>query len=131
MSCQELLKVKGFQVAPAELEGCLLTHPDVIDCCVVGILDDYSGELPRAYIVLSGDALKRAASIPTELSSIRNSILKVRKRRHFYLYLLMYVIFSAHCGPQGQLQTLEGRRPVYSLYTGDYLVHIIIFRKCS
>jgi len=35
-------KVKGFQVAPAELEGCLLDHTDVSNACVVGIPDDYS-----------------------------------------------------------------------------------------
>ncbi|KAF8817196.1 acetyl-CoA synthetase-like protein [Phlegmacium glaucopus] len=48
----EILNVKGFQVAPAELEGCLLSHPDVADACVVGIADGYSGELPVAYVVL-------------------------------------------------------------------------------
>jgi len=36
------MKVKGFQVAPAELEGCLLDHPDVSNACVVGVPDDYS-----------------------------------------------------------------------------------------
>ncbi|KAF9465774.1 hypothetical protein BDZ94DRAFT_303366 [Collybia nuda] len=73
---KELLKVKGFQVAPAELEGCLLSHPDVIDCCVVGVPDDYSGELPRAYVVLSSDALQRTASSAAESSIIQNSIYK-------------------------------------------------------
>jgi 4-coumarate--CoA ligase len=36
------MKVRGFQVAPAELEGCLLDHEYVSDVCVVGIPDDYS-----------------------------------------------------------------------------------------
>lgn len=36
------MKVKGFQVAPAELEGCLLDHPDVSNACVVGVPDEYS-----------------------------------------------------------------------------------------
>ena len=48
---KELIKVRGHQVAPAELEAILLTHPDIIDAAVIGILDDYSGELPRAYVV--------------------------------------------------------------------------------
>ena len=39
---QEIMKVRGFQVAPAELEGCILNHPDVSDTCVVGVPDDYS-----------------------------------------------------------------------------------------
>lgn len=49
---KELIKVKGFQVAPAELEALLLTHPAVADAAVIGIPDDESGELPRAFIVL-------------------------------------------------------------------------------
>lgn len=44
--------MKGFQVAPAELEGHLLDHPDVADACVVGIPDDFSGEVPLAFVVL-------------------------------------------------------------------------------
>jgi 4-coumarate--CoA ligase len=48
---KELIKVRGHQVAPAELEAIILTHPDVVDAAVIGIQDDYSGELPRAYIV--------------------------------------------------------------------------------
>lgn len=40
-----------FQVAPAELEALLLTHPDIDDAAVIGIPDLDSGELPRAYVV--------------------------------------------------------------------------------
>ncbi|KAG6821375.1 hypothetical protein H0H93_014172 [Arthromyces matolae] len=57
----EIMKVRGFQVAPAELEGHLLTHPDVVDACVVSVLDDYSGELPFAFVVLSEIAARRIA----------------------------------------------------------------------
>ncbi|PFH46943.1 hypothetical protein AMATHDRAFT_198749 [Amanita thiersii Skay4041] len=52
---KELIKVKGNQVAPAELEGHLLEHPDVADAGVIGVQDDYSGEVPLAYIVLQPD----------------------------------------------------------------------------
>ena len=41
-----------MQVAPAELEELLLSHPSVADVAVIGIADDLAGELPRAYIVL-------------------------------------------------------------------------------
>ncbi|KAL6718823.1 hypothetical protein ACLMJK_003057 [Lecanora helva] len=50
---KELIKVKGFQVAPAELESHLLTHPAVADCAVVPVPDDDAGELPKAYVVKS------------------------------------------------------------------------------
>ena len=39
------------QVAPAELEALLLTHPDVSDVAVIGVPDDEVGELPKAFIV--------------------------------------------------------------------------------
>lgn len=48
---KELIKVKGFQVPPAELEEVLRTHPDVLDSAVIGIPNASSGELPRAFIV--------------------------------------------------------------------------------
>lgn len=49
---KELIKVKGIGVAPAELEDTLLGHSKVEDVAVLGIPDDYSGEVPKAYIVL-------------------------------------------------------------------------------
>ncbi|KAF2436295.1 4-coumarate-CoA ligase 2 [Tothia fuscella] len=49
---KEMIKVKGSQVAPAELEDLLLGHPKVEDCAVMGIPDDYAGELPKAFVVL-------------------------------------------------------------------------------
>ena len=49
---KELIKVKGNQVAPAELEGILLEHPDVVDAAVIGVTIQ-SEEYPRAYIVLA------------------------------------------------------------------------------
>lgn len=53
---KEIMKVNGFQVAPAELEGCILDHPFVADCCVVGVPDAYSGEIPLAFVVLAESA---------------------------------------------------------------------------
>jgi len=52
---KELIKYKGFQVAPAELEGILLTHPAVADAAVVGLPDDEAGEIPVGYVVLKPD----------------------------------------------------------------------------
>ncbi|CAD6568435.1 MAG: hypothetical protein CYPHOPRED_002562 [Cyphobasidiales sp. Tagirdzhanova-0007] len=50
---KELIKYKGFQVPPAELEALLLSHPQVADAGVVGVNDDNQGtELPLAYVVL-------------------------------------------------------------------------------
>jgi acyl-CoA synthetase (AMP-forming)/AMP-acid ligase II len=49
---KELIKVKGYQVAPAELEALLLTHPSVTDACVIPIPDEEAGERPKAFVVL-------------------------------------------------------------------------------
>ncbi|KAH6533116.1 hypothetical protein HBI81_083160 [Parastagonospora nodorum] len=66
---KELIKVRGFQVAPAELEGVLLSHPQISDAAVIGIpavgakanAGDQGTELPRAYIALkSGVQLNEA-----------------------------------------------------------------------
>jgi 4-coumarate--CoA ligase len=48
---KELIKVRSFQVAPPELEGLLLGHPDIVDAAVIGIPDGEGSELPRAYVV--------------------------------------------------------------------------------
>jgi acyl-CoA synthetase (AMP-forming)/AMP-acid ligase II len=48
---KELIKFKGFQVPPAELEALLITHPAVADVAVVGVPDLEAGELPRAFVV--------------------------------------------------------------------------------
>jgi acyl-coenzyme A synthetase/AMP-(fatty) acid ligase len=48
-----LTDVKGNQVAPAELEALLLTHPLVADCTVISIPDDNAGEVPKAFVVKS------------------------------------------------------------------------------
>ncbi|KAI0649936.1 acetyl-CoA synthetase-like protein [Trametes meyenii] len=73
---KELIKVRGFQVAPAELEGHLLDHPDVADACVVGIPDQYSGELPFAYIVPSPAAQSTINVSPSEAEKVRTAILE-------------------------------------------------------
>merc|ERR1711860_325016 len=49
---KELIKVKGFQVPPAELENILRSHPKVEDVAVIGVPDERAGEVPRAYLVV-------------------------------------------------------------------------------
>ena len=51
----------GFQVAPAELEDVLMSHPEIADSTVIPVENDEAGELPRAYVVLAeGSTLKEA-----------------------------------------------------------------------
>ncbi|OIJ96615.1 4-coumarate--CoA ligase family protein [Streptomyces colonosanans] len=53
---KELIKYKGFQVAPAELEALLLTHPQIADAAVIGVYDDDHSEVPHAFVVRGPDA---------------------------------------------------------------------------
>ncbi|MEU8292403.1 4-coumarate--CoA ligase family protein [Streptomyces pseudogriseolus] len=48
---KELIKYKGFQVAPAELEALLLTHPGVADAAVIGVYNEDGNEVPHAFVV--------------------------------------------------------------------------------
>ncbi|KAI0353724.1 acetyl-CoA synthetase-like protein [Trametes cingulata] len=73
---KELIKVRGFQVAPAELEGLLLDHPDVADVCVVGAPDEYSGELPFAFVALKDAVRARVARDPAEEQRVREAIMQ-------------------------------------------------------
>lgn len=48
---KELIKYKGYQVPPAELEALLLTHPLIADAAVIGVPDEEGGEAPKAFVV--------------------------------------------------------------------------------
>jgi long-chain acyl-CoA synthetase len=54
--CKEMIKVSGFQVAPAEIEAVLQGHPAVIDCAVFGVTDARVGEAPVAAVQLAPDS---------------------------------------------------------------------------
>lgn len=53
---KELIKFKGYQVPPAELEALLLTHPAIADAAVIPSEDEEAGEVPKAYVVLKAEA---------------------------------------------------------------------------
>ena len=77
---KEMIKVKGLQVPPAELEDLLLGHPGVEDCAVLGIPDDYSGEKPKAYVVL-----KKGVDATPEIGRELLRFVKERKVRYKWI----------------------------------------------
>ncbi len=60
---KELIKYKGMQVAPAELEAVLLSHPSIADAAVIPIADEECGEVPKAFVVL------KATVTPEEITN--------------------------------------------------------------
>ncbi|KAH7131990.1 4-coumarate-CoA ligase-like protein [Dendryphion nanum] len=77
---KELIKYKGFQVAPAELEGILVSHPSVNDVAVIGLYDeDQATEIPRAYIVPT-DGLGKGEKEATEIREWLNKKVASHKK---------------------------------------------------
>ncbi|HET9546666.1 MAG TPA: 4-coumarate--CoA ligase family protein [Desertimonas sp.] len=76
---KELIKYKGFQVPPAELEALLLTHPQIADAAVIGLPDDEAGEIPAAYVVLKEGQDTTAADIQRFVAEQVASYKQVRK----------------------------------------------------
>lgn len=79
---KELIKYKGFQVAPAELEGYLLDHPQIEDCAVIGVYSNTrQTEVPRAYVVIKGkDASAASTQDVKEITKWLNSRITNYKR---------------------------------------------------
>ncbi|KAK6208076.1 hypothetical protein LQW54_007121 [Pestalotiopsis sp. IQ-011] len=101
---KELIKVKGWQVAPAEIEAIIIQHPDVADCAVVGVIsDDGVTEAPRAYVVPRGSADKTNPGLGQEVYDL------VRSRLVSYKKLAGGVVFveSIPRVPSGKVQRFK------------------------
>ncbi len=79
---KELIKVKGFQVAPAELEALLVTHPGVRDVAVVGLADPECGEVPKAFVVCAEGAAPELAELQQFLAPHLASFKQIRALEH-------------------------------------------------
>ena len=79
---KELIKYKGFQVPPAELEALLLTHPAVADAAVIGKADDEAGEVPVGFVVVKEGTEVGAADIQEFVAS-RVATYKQVRELHF------------------------------------------------
>jgi acyl-CoA synthetase (AMP-forming)/AMP-acid ligase II len=89
---KELIKYKGYHVAPAELEALLIAHPLIADAAVVASPDEEAGEVPKAFLVLQDAADPRtrarrswptrpSASRPTSACAGTSSSTRSRARR--------------------------------------------------
>lgn len=75
---KELIKVKGFQVAPAELEALLATHPSVADVAVIGVPDAEAGEAPVAFVVAAPGTAPDLAALQAHLAGHVASYKQIR-----------------------------------------------------
>ena len=79
---KELIKYKGLQVAPAELEALLVTHPAVLDAAVVRKADEEAGEVPQAFIVLKPDEASRATTAEAIMGWVAGRVAPHKRIRH-------------------------------------------------
>jgi acyl-CoA synthetase (AMP-forming)/AMP-acid ligase II len=79
---KELIKYKGMQVAPAELEALLLTHPAILDAAVVRKADEEAGEVPKAFVVLKPDEAARATPPEAIMAFVAERVAPHKRIRH-------------------------------------------------
>jgi acyl-CoA synthetase (AMP-forming)/AMP-acid ligase II len=79
---KELIKYKGMQVAPAELEAILITHPAVLDAAVIRKGDAEAGEVPKALVVLKPDQASRATRADALMGFVAERVAPHKRIRH-------------------------------------------------
>ncbi|GLT68156.1 hypothetical protein SLA2020_404140 [Shorea laevis] len=76
---KEIIKYKGFQIAPADLEAVLISHPEILDVAVTAALDEESGEVPVAFVVRKNGSRLSAEAVMDYVSEQVAPYRKVRK----------------------------------------------------
>nr|QTO31277.1 4-coumarate-CoA ligase [Ocimum kilimandscharicum] len=76
---KEVVKYKGFQIAPADLEAVLMSHPEVADAAVTGVRDEEAGEIPVAFVVPKEGTSLSAATLMDHVAKQVAPYKKVRK----------------------------------------------------
>jgi acyl-CoA synthetase (AMP-forming)/AMP-acid ligase II len=79
---KELIKYKGMQVAPAELEALLATHPAILDAAVIRKPDEEAGEVPKAFVVLKPDEQARRTTAEAIMSFVAERVAPHKRVRH-------------------------------------------------
>ncbi|KAF8903399.1 hypothetical protein CPB85DRAFT_1024833 [Mucidula mucida] len=111
---KEIMKVRGFQVAPAELEGCILDHPYAADVCVVGVPHLYNGEVPLAFVVLTAEGLKAAEAGSQIVTSAITKHVAANKAYFKHLHHVE-IVQSVPKTPSGKLLRRELRETARNL----------------
>src|SRR5205807_3990718 len=80
---KEMIKYKGFGIAPAEIESLLMEHPAVMDSAVIGVPDDEAGELPKGFVVIRPGH----SATPEEILDFANGKLAGYKKIHMIEFI--------------------------------------------
>jgi acyl-CoA synthetase (AMP-forming)/AMP-acid ligase II len=97
---KEMIKYKGFQVIPAEMEAKLLEHPDVVDACVFGVyIAQMATEVPVGFVVLRPQAAKRSKEVAAEVKVW----LEARVAGHKKLRGGLYAVEGVPKSPSGKI----------------------------
>ncbi|XP_042482889.1 4-coumarate--CoA ligase-like 6 [Macadamia integrifolia] len=76
---KEIIKYKGFQIAPADLESVLISHPEILDTAVTSVPDEIAGEIPVAFVVKRERSLLSEADVMSYVAGKVAPYKKVRK----------------------------------------------------
>lgn len=99
---KEMIKFKGFQVVPSELEGKLVDHPMVTDACVIGVWhEDQATELPVGFVVLSQEA--KSSSNTKEVISQIHEYINARVANHKRLRGGIVLVDAIPKSPTGKI----------------------------
>ena len=95
-----MLTEQGYQVAPAELEAHLLSHPYVSDCTVIPVLHPRAGEAPKAFVVKANEAEGKSDD---EVSRSIQKHVEDHKAKHKWLVGGVEFIDSVPKSPSGKI----------------------------
>ncbi|CAI8588267.1 unnamed protein product [Vicia faba] len=76
---KDMIKYKGFQIAPADLEAVLILHPEIVDVAVTGVKDEEAGEIPVAFVVKKAGSVLSTKNVIDHVAEQVTPYKKVRK----------------------------------------------------
>ncbi|OLL26856.1 4-coumarate--CoA ligase-like 7 [Neolecta irregularis DAH-3] len=128
---KELIKYKGFQVAPAELEGLLLSHPKVGDAGVVGVYSSsVASELPLAFIV-PAPGVSASDNLVKELVAFMNERVAPHKRLRGGIKFVQVIPKSPSGKILRRVLQFECLFRVNSKYTRNYILSLRLLQKST
>ncbi|XP_075168229.1 uncharacterized protein LOC142240400 isoform X1 [Haematobia irritans] len=109
---KDILKYRSLQFWPGEIENAIRELPEVVDCCVVGIFDEYVGHVAGALVVRQKDSNLSADEI---VNYVRERLVEPQKQLHNGVYFVQ----NLPCNNNGKILKREAREILQSLISDD------------